>query len=89
MTAKLYNLSKDILKIIDEYSHDEINYHDLLKWVKNHPCLTNNYCSRREYKMISDLYQMIKMEKNKKGGLMNYRQKIRRQYRQEKYSETT
>lgn len=89
MTAKLYYLSKDILRIIDGYTHGEINYHDLLEWVKKHPCLTKNYCTSMETEMINSFYQVIKQNNSNKRGLLRYRDKIILKYLQEKYTEST
>lgn len=89
MTAKLFFLSKDILKIIDEYFAGEINHQDLLNWVKNHPCLTNNYCTKQENKMIADFYGIVRQKKFNKQNLKKFNQKIQQRYSQEKYSEIT
>lgn len=89
MSPKLYYLSKDILRIIDEYIRDEISYQDLLKWAKKHPCLTKNYCTSMETEMINSFYQVIKQNNSNKRGLLRYRDKIILKYLQEKYTEST
>lgn len=89
MTAKLFFLSKDIIRVIDEYLDDEINFQDLLNWVKNHPCFNNNYCTKQENKMIADFYGIVGQKKFNKQNLRKFNQKIQQRYFKEKYSEFT
>ncbi|EKD56099.1 MAG: hypothetical protein ACD_58C00297G0004 [uncultured bacterium] len=89
MTARLYYLSKDILRIINEYTHEEINHQDFLDWIKKHPCLTNNYCTKQEIKMLDTLNQMINQKNINKCDLTRFYQKIQQKYLKEKYGEST